>query len=349
MKKTGLFNYSKYLLAILLSASVVFFTSCGDDDEESTPPPAPVTDNAYEVLSSKDELSELKGFIDQFDLDVVLSDSTSKTFFAPNNDAFTKLRTTLGTDDLSTIDPNIIEEVLKFHVVNGQSLTIDQLVDASSVVTVQGESIVMNADGTVATGGSDDEVVVLEADIAATNGTVHVVETILIPPTIFAAIGQNLGQLSQAVFLGADFTTLAAAIAKADTFAAGASQTTITSVLTGSDLYTVFAPVNTVFETANITLDTYSGQEWYGIITNHVVAGVTVADSISAGATYTTLAGGTITVLTTSAPTDEPNGILTGIALDSNGDTDAEAQVAVGDAFEANNGVLHALAGVLVP
>ncbi len=340
-------------MAILMSVSVVFFTSCGDDDEE-TPPPAPVTQNLNEILGSKAELSELKGYIEQFGLDAALEGTDPTTFFAPNNAAFDKLRATLGTDDLSTVNPAIIEQVLRFHVIAGQSLTKDQLVGEVTVVTVQGESIEMNNDGTIKTGGSDDEVIILEGDIEATNGRMHVVETILIPPTIFGAIGTNLGKLSQPVLLGADFTTLAAAIGKADEYATGASLTTITGILTGLDTtlgvnYTVFAPVNAVFEQAMITLDTYTGEQWYGIITNHVVSGIAAAGDVTAGATYPTLAGGTITVLSTTAPTDEANGILTGIVLDSNGDTTPEAQVAVGDAFIASNGVLHAIAGVLVP
>ncbi len=355
MKKTGLFKFSKFALVALLSTSALFFTSCGDDDSSSTPAPTPATQNLYEILGSKSELSELKGFIDDFGLASALQSTDPTTFFAPNNAAFDKLRVTLGTDDLATVNPAIIEEVLKFHVIAGNALTKEQLVGQVTVVTVQGESIEMNNgatnSGTIKTGGSDDEVNILEADINATNGRMHVVETILIPPTIFASIGVNLGKLSQPILLGADFTTLAAAIAKADEYATGASLPTLTSILSSDDsTYTVFAPSNGVFTAAGITIDTYTGEQFYGIIANHVVSGVVAAADINTvGQQLSTLAGGTITVLTLDAPTDPDNGILTGIALDSNGDTTAEGQVAVGDAFNASNGVLHVLAGILVP
>ena len=352
MKHT-LLNFRNYAVAILLSTSALFLASCGDDDD-TTPTPTPVTQNLNEILGSKAELSELKGFIEQFNLTAALESTDPTTFFAPNNAAFDKLRATLGTDDLGTVNPAIIEQVLKFHVIAGNALTKDQLVGQVTAVTVQGESIEMNNgaanSGTIKTGGSDDEVIILEADIEATNGRMHVVETILIPPTIFASIGVNLGKLSQPILLGADFTTLAAAIGKADAYATGASLPTLTSILASdANTYTVFAPPNSVFTAAGITLETFTGEQFYGIIANHVVAGVVEGADISAGQTLTSLAGGTLTVLSITAPTNPDNGILTGIVIDSSGDTTPEGQVAVGDAFSASNGVLHVLAGILVP
>lgn len=346
MKNTQLFNFGKYFFAILLSASVLFLTSCGDDEEDE-PTPSTTTSNLYETMKANSNLSQLSSFIDaNADLKAALESTDPTTFFAPTDAAFDNLKLLLGVDDLNSVAPQVIEDVLKFHVVAGQSLSAAQLIDAGSATTVQGEDVVMNPDGTIATGGSNTMVEVSSPDVAATNGTMHVVGTILIPPTIFATIGANLGKLSQAVFLSADFTTLAAAIAKADEYAATNSLTTITSVLTGEDDYTVFAPGNAVFEAASITLDTYDGMTWYGIITNHAVPGIAAAGDISLNDAFTTVAGGTLTVTSTDAPTDPDNGILTGIVVTS---ANGQAQVAVGDAFSASNGVVHAIAGVLVP
>jgi len=332
------------LFSLLLAFSLVTFTGCGDDD-----PSTPVaTETLYELVTADSDLSQLKVFIDaDAELKGYLEGATEYTFFAPNDAAFEKLKALLGTDDLTSVAPSVIGAVLRFHFAVGNFAS--SAIAGGTISTVQGESIVGNADGTIFTGGSDESVIVLAADIAATNGVMHKVETILIPPTIFLAIGANLGKLSQPLLLGANFTTLAAGITKADAFAAGASQTLITSILAGEDEYTVFAPSNGTFEAASLTVDSFTGEQWYGIITNHVISGTVTAANITAPSVLTALSGGTLTVLTLDAPTNPEAGILTGIAIDSSGDTTPEAQVAVGDAFAASNGVLHVIAGILTP
>lgn len=359
MKNLNLTSLYSKLIALVLVGSMLGFMGCGDDDDDT---PAP-TQSIYELLSEDTDLSELKGYIDEFGLDASLKATTATTFFAPNNAAFDKLRATLGTDDLATVAPAIINSVLAFHVVPGGAFTKAQLVTEVSVATAQGESVVMNTEasntGTIKTGGSDDEVIILEADLLATNGVMHVVETILIPPTIFNAIGVNLGKLSQPILLGSDFTTLAAGIAKADEFAAGASLTTLSSILAGTDNYTVFAPTNGTFTAGSITVDSFTGQQWYGIIANHVVPGLVAPADLVTCATFNTAAQGTLTIFNNTDVVAAKNGI--GVYIDSNGDVDCtladqgaslsnlDAEVALPNAFSASNGTLHVIAGVLVP
>lgn len=359
MKKNNLTAKFSKLLSIALLFSMVAFTGCSDDDDG----PAPATENIYELMSADTDLSELKTFIDEFGLASALQSTSATTFFAPNNAAFDKLRATLGTDDLSTVAPAIIEQVLRFHVVESGGFTKSQLVTAGSAATNQGESIVVNTgaanSGTIQTGGSDDEVIILQADILATNGVMHKVETILIPPTIFASIGVNLGKLSQPILLGADFTILAAGIAKADEFATGASLTLLTSVLAGEDLYTVFAPTNATFEAASLTVDSFTGEQWYGIVANHVVPGSVAPADLTTCATFATAAAGELVIFNNTDVVAASNGI--GVYIDSNGDVDCtlsdqgaslanlDAEVAAPDVFAASNGRLHVIAGVLVP
>ena len=71
--------------------------------------------------------------------------------------------------------------------------------------------------------------------------------------------------------LGANFSILASGIAKADAYAAANQKTTLVSILTGSATHTVFAPTNETFNAGSITAATYTGEQWYGIIANHVV------------------------------------------------------------------------------
>lgn len=330
-------------MALMMVASIFALTSCGDDDDAE---PAP-TMNLYETVSAESDLTKLKAYIDaDATLKAKLEGSTEYTFFAPNDAAFTKLEAILGTS-LDQVAPSVVSQVLLFHFAKGAKTQAE--LTGGSIATDQGENVVVDAGGNITTGGSDTEVKILDADNRATNGIMHKVETILIPPTIFASIGVNLGKLSQPILLGASFTTLASAIAKADTYASAESKPTITSILAGDDPYTVFAPSNGTFEAASITLDAFTAEQWYGIIANHVIVGDKAGADIKAGDAYTSLAGGTLTVLTLNAPTDPDKGITTGIAIDSTGDATPEAQVAVGDAFEGSNGRLHVIAGILKP
>ena len=77
------------------------------------------------------------------------------------------------------------------------------------------------------------------------------------------------------------------------------------------------------------------------------------ASALTQGAQLTAASAKTLTVLTTEAPTDATKGILTGIAIDANGDTTPEAQVAVAaymnPALVTSNGRIHIIAGVLNP
>lgn len=351
MKKTNLFEkFNKVFYALLILTAVSFtFTACdGDDDGGDDPAPTP-TDSILDIVSESENHTQLEAFVTANSDLVSALGGSDLTLFAPNDAAFDALKDRLGVESLEQVDPATIEAVLKFHVATSVYLRED--IDAETTIpTVQGESISFNANGNPVDGGTVTDVQYAGDEILATNGVVHVVETILIPPSIFDFIKTNLGFTSQTIFLGADFTVLAQAVLKADAYASDNDLPTLTSILanpTGN--ITVFAPVNAVFAQAGLTVDSYDGETWYGLISNHVVtSGKVLSSDIEAGDVYTSAAGLPLTVITTSAPTDPDNGILTGVALDSDGIPGAEAQVAVAD-IESNNGVVHAIAGVLLP
>src|SRR5262245_56044231 len=105
-------------------------------------------------------------------------------------------------------------------------------------------------------------------------------------------------------------------------------------ILIGDDIVTVFAPSDAVFAQLQLEADDFTPAEWYGILMNHIVVGDRHEDSdFTVMGEIQTAAGGTLTVLTKSAETHPDQGILTGIALDSDGDFagGAEAQIAVLD------------------
>jgi transforming growth factor-beta-induced protein len=282
------------------------------------------------------------------------------------------LLSTLGLDDFGSVSESVRDAVLAYHVSNSEYLSA-ALVNNLEIATLQGEPIKVvtttTGEKTLDTGATSDSKVT-STDIRATNGVIHVVDVVLVPPTIGALIVETIGTVAQPLLLGADFTILAAGILKANSFATTNGLPTLTDILinatpgTENFVYTVFAPTNGTFNAGSITVDSFTGQQWYGIISHHIVASdVTygAATDFEPGSTFTTLAslqtGKVLTVLSKDAPTQPDLGITTGIVLDSDGNAadGPEAQIAVLDvltatgANPAENGIINVVAGVLAP
>lgn len=97
------------------------------------------------------------------------------TVFAPTDDAFAKLPD--GTVEALLADPAALSEILLYHVVPGRVGSGD-VVNLSSFNTLNGSVTVSVRDGAVFL---NDNVQVIITDIQATNGVIHVIDTVLIP------------------------------------------------------------------------------------------------------------------------------------------------------------------------
>jgi uncharacterized surface protein with fasciclin (FAS1) repeats len=101
------------------------------------------------------------------------------TVFAPTDAAFAKLPP--GTLDQLLASPEQLKHVLLYHVVAGQAVKAADVVKLTSVPTAAGEPVtVTTINGSVTLNNTST---VTKADIAATNGVIHVIDTVLIPPT----------------------------------------------------------------------------------------------------------------------------------------------------------------------
>ena len=99
------------------------------------------------------------------------------TVFAPTDGAFAKLPA--GTVDslLKPENKQKLTAILTYHVVAGNVKAAD-VVKLTSAKTLNGESVtIKTAGGTVMI----NDATVVKADIAATNGTIHVIDTVLMP------------------------------------------------------------------------------------------------------------------------------------------------------------------------
>ena len=104
------------------------------------------------------------------------------TVFAPTDDAFAALP--VGTLDKLLADPEALKQVLLYHVVSGK-VTSDQVVELTSADTVEGSPIAIAVkDGKVYL---NDSTQVTTADVEASNGVIHVIDQVLIPPAMEAS------------------------------------------------------------------------------------------------------------------------------------------------------------------
>lgn len=171
--------------------------ACGDDDgaapeEPSTAmaespaesgtsaPESPAT--VVDVAASNDDFSTLVTAVDSAGLAETLSGDGPFTVFAPVNDAFAALPP--GTLDSLLLPENQdqLTAVLTYHVVPQEAMS-DDLSDGMTVTTVQGQPLTVGVTdaGVTLTDATGNTVSVVQADIEAGNGVVHIIDGVLIP------------------------------------------------------------------------------------------------------------------------------------------------------------------------
>jgi uncharacterized surface protein with fasciclin (FAS1) repeats len=138
----------------------------------STPTPVSVAD----TLANTPNLSTLNRLVVSAGLVDTLKGPGPFTVFAPNNEAFGKVPA--ATMDALGKDPARLRDVLTFHVVPGKTMAGDVKVN-STVKTVNGANAVISKAGTFVT---IEDALVTTADVDATNGVIHVIDTVNIPP-----------------------------------------------------------------------------------------------------------------------------------------------------------------------
>jgi uncharacterized surface protein with fasciclin (FAS1) repeats len=140
--------------------------------------PATVID----VAASDENFSTLVTAVDAAGLAGTLSGDGPFTVFAPVNDAFAALPA--GTVDTLLAPENQAQltSVLTYHVVPSKVLSGD-LSDGMTVTTVQGQTLTVGvqADGVTLTDASGNTVSVVQPDVEAGNGVVHVIDGVLLP------------------------------------------------------------------------------------------------------------------------------------------------------------------------
>lgn len=150
----------------LLAALLVTLAGCA-----SVPTPLNVAD----TIAANPALSTLNGLIKQAGLTETLKGNGPFTVFAPTNEAFKAVPA--KTLESLAKDPAALKNVLTYHVLATRAMAAS--VKNGKVKTVNGAEIELAKAGDIVTVESG---MVTQADIGATNGVIHLIDTVLIPP-----------------------------------------------------------------------------------------------------------------------------------------------------------------------
>ncbi len=319
------------LPSILLGLlSLVYLSGCNKNNNKTETP----TQTLYDLIQSTPGLDSLYKYVSFYpDIVTTLKDAGSHTFFAPTNDAFASLMATPGfPSNIAEINPDLIKSVLLYHIAD-QVYSKNQLTPGTSVTTEEMEAITVNSDGTLKTGATNPNIEIDQADINATNGVMHTTKSVLIPPSVGATLTPLLGTVAGTLMLSADFSMLAKAIQKADSFVPTGSSPLISMFSSTTSQVTVFAPPNEVFSQGNIKVSDYSDTVWRYIILYHAISGAKKSTDLTQRSYPSLSYLGEDLYITNNSGAFYVNGY----------------PIVVPNASPASDGIVHVLGGFLVP
>ena len=231
------------------------------------------------------------------------------TVFAPTDQAFTDAG--INLNDFDTPEENqTLSEILLHHVVAGSVPSAD-VKDGMMATTVNGDKVKFTvSNGAVSVGAAQ----VTTPDVLASNGIIHVIDKVLMPPVDIPATAQTTGI----------HNSLVAAVIQADLLA----------TLQGQGPFTVFAPTDQAFTDAGIdlaSLDTPAGkQQLSDILLYHVVSAEVPAKNVS-------------DCMLADAANGQPLSFSVGDSVMVN-----DANVTIADVI-TSNGLIHVIDKVLMP
>ena len=296
-------NRSVSVIALLVTASLLVTPAVVADENDDIPTNAQNTgvhDSLVAALVHADLVSTLQG-------------DGPFTVFAPTDDAFTAAGIDLSTFDTDEENATLVD-ILTYHVYSGSVAAAD-VTDGMSATMVNGDSVTFTVtDGTVMVG----DATVTTADVTASNGIIHVIDKVLMPPA-------DLG----------DIPTVAQGTGAHDSLVAAVIQANLLTTLQGDGPFTVFAPTDDAFTAAGIDLSTFDTDEenatLVDILTYHVYSGSVAAADVTDGMSATMVNGDSVTFTVTDGT------VMVG-----------DATVTTAD-VTASNGIIHVIDKVLMP
>lgn len=298
------------LIPVLLIFSVLFFASCNDDDEMDEV----AEKNIVEVAAEAGQFNILIQAAQKAGLAEYLSTTDGITVFAPTDAAFEALLTDLGATSLDEIPVADLTNILLYHVIGSKAMSSDLQTGYLPTLSKSGDnsiSMYINLTNGVAINKNTK---VTTADVLAKNGVIHVVDKVILPPSVVNIALDN-----------ENFSILVQAVVKAG----------LVDALSGAGPFTVFAPTNDAFNTLFAQLgisgiNDLTAEQLIPILTYHVVSGNVLSKSLSNGNVETLNEGKNLTV-----------NVNSGVKINS-------SEVIAAD-IQGSNGVVHVINKVLIP
>jgi transforming growth factor-beta-induced protein len=297
------------LVPVLLLVGVLFFTSCNDDDEMTEMEEK----NVVEVAASAGQFTILIEAAQKAGLAEYLSNIDGITVFAPTDAAFKSLLTDLGAKSLNDIPVADLTNILLYHVIGSKAMSTDLksgYVPTLSKSAGNNISMYISVEGGVSINKNTK---VTAADIFAKNGVIHVVDKVILPPSVVNIALDN-----------DNFSILVQAVVKAG----------LVDALSGKGPFTVFAPTNAAFTALFAQLgisgvNDLTAEQLIPILTYHVVSGNVLSSALTNGQ-VPTLSGKSLNV-----------NLSSGVKIN-----DSEVVAAN---IQGSNGVVHVINKVLLP
>ena len=234
------------LLFVVLMVAGGFAVATGHQEmmEEEMEP------TIVEVAQDDGRFETLVAALEAADLVDTLQGDGPFTVFAPTDDAFAELPE--GTVEALLDDVPTLTQILLYHVVDGQ-VPSSQVVELASAETLQGSPVAISStDGVMVNNAT-----VVTADVEASNGIIHVIDTVILPP-------QN------------DIVATAQAAGVFDTLVTAVQEAGLVETLQSEGPFTVFAPTDEAFAALpDGTLETLleNPGQLAEVLTYHVVPG----------------------------------------------------------------------------
>jgi uncharacterized surface protein with fasciclin (FAS1) repeats len=235
------------------------------------------------------------------------------TVFAPTDEAFAKLPEGTIAELLKPENKTKLQGILAYHVVAG-SVTAADVVKLSSAETLQGQEIDIAVHGE---GVTVDGAKIVKADIHASNGVIHVIDTVLLPAD-------------------KDIVETAAAAGSFTSLVAGIQAAGLVETLKGEGPFTVFAPSDDAVAklpegTIESLLNPENKEQLAAILTYHVIAGKVMAADVVQLNRATSVLGKDVAISV------------------ADGNVRVNGATIVATDIETSNGVIHVIDSVLLP
>jgi uncharacterized surface protein with fasciclin (FAS1) repeats len=317
-------NKIKFNISILAFAALITITSCEKDYKDNLPSIAAIAVEGAD-FSTLEGAAILGGVAGTLSNSNPNDPSGKYTVFAPNNAAFAKLGL-VDEGSLGALQTPFLTNTLLYAVSNGNLSSAGFSGVSKSALGPDRRFITRGADKYI--NGSK----IIATDVAASNGTVHVIDKVMIATGVNIVESALLLQ-SAKVFKNPELTFLVQAVISSG----------LAPVLSNpANKFTIYAPTDAAFKAAgfpNIAAVAAAPQSvLQAVLLNHAIADGGKFTSEQMGTTATTVGGGTLTYSIFN------NGIFT---VKSNGNT-VVANMVIPD-IQCSNGVVHVIDKVLLP